>query len=489
MPILPPSTADYVRFHALHRPSAVALVDCDRQVTYAQFHRDLKRLTRAMRMFGLPAGSSVAVQCEELYLHWLILLACEGLGLVSASFLATEHEVSRALLEHVDLAISEHDVPASWTKARHLLTQAWVDQVLSQDEPSDDAPQGGAIGQDQPQRIRRSSGSTGTQKMMVAHRAGEENALRSFIVHMGFSRETRLLITSYFTVASTYMRATACLRVGATCMFDARLSLAQAIAALKPTHVRLFQYQAAAVLRELPENYQKPDRLTVMLGAGPLSDDLRRQILGRLATDIVYTYNTNETLMIAVIGPDGIATPRPGAEAEVVDEDDKALPPGRSGRIRVKTDSQVDGYLGDPDATADLFRNGWFYTGDAGIAVVPPRLRVLGRVDEVLNLGGLKYLPSQIEDAIIREVRVQDAGVTSIPGERGAEEIGIAVVLNSTTTLPTVADLISKRIVPPGTRLRLISVEALPRTETGKIQRHRLRSLFQQPAPPAIHQV
>src|SRR5262249_9950382 len=207
----------------------------------------------------------------------------------------------------------------------------------------------------------------------------------------------------------------------------------------------------------LPENLPKPYRLTVMLGAGPLSDDLRRQILERLATDIIYTYNTNETLMIAVIGSDGTATPRPGSEVEVVDEDDKPLPVGRSGRIRVKTDSQVDGYLEDPDATARLFRNGWFYTGDAGMVVAPRRFRVLGRVDEVLNLGGLKYLPSQIEDAIIRQAHVRDAGVTSIQGERGGNEIGIAVVLGPTASLSTVADSVSGGIVPPGTPVRLIA--------------------------------
>jgi len=312
----------------------------------------------------------------------------------------------------------------------------------------------------------------------VAYRAGEERALGSFAFHMGFARDTRLLITSYFTVASMYLRATACLRLGATCMFDGRLSLAQAIAVYKPTHVRLFQYQAAHVLSELPESYQKPASLTVMLGAGPLGDELRQQITTRLATDIVYTYNTNETLMIAVIDADGIATVRPGAKAEVVDEEGNSQPPGRMGRIRVKTDSQVKGYLEDHNTTARLFKDGWFYTGDLGVAVAPHRFRVLGRFDDVLNLGGLKYLPSDIEDQIMRGGCVQDAAVTSIPGERGPDEIGIAVVLYPSSSLDSVTSSLSAGILPPGTRMRVISVAKLPRTETGKLQRHMLRPMF-----------
>jgi 2,3-dihydroxybenzoate-AMP ligase len=476
---LPPSTTDYVRFHALHHPSSVALINRDQQITYCQFYSDLRKLISTLKRIALPAGSSIAVECDDLYLHWMILLACEATGLVSASFVATERDSSsRALLTYVDLAICEHDLPKPSAKVTLNLAKAWVAEVLAQDEPLEEALAGGTIGLDQPQRIRRSSGSTGTQKMMVAHRGSEEMALQAFAAHMGFSKDTRLLITSSFAVGSMYMRATACLRLGATCI-DARLSPAHAIETYKPTHVRLFQYQAALVLSELPPTYQKPRRLTVMLGAGPLSDELRQRIVARLATDIIYTYNTNETLIIAVIDPDGVATLRPGAEAQVVDDDDTPVPPGRTGRICVRTDSQVHGYLNDPDTTARFFKDGWFYTGDIGALVGPRRLRVLGRFDDVLNIGGIKYLPSDIEDEIVRIAPVKEAGVTSILGESGAEELAVALVLNPSAQFDAVLDSLSKRWLPREMRGHIIAVEKLPRTETGKIQRHILKSMFQ----------
>lgn len=477
MPDLPPSTIDYIRFHALHRPSSVALINHDRQITYAQFYSDLRKLIPGLREFALPAASSVAVECDDVYLHWLLLLACEALGLVSASFVGTEGAGSAALLAHVDLALCEHDPPRDGAKRTHRLTAGWLAELLAREEPAETSALGGVICLDQPQRIRRSSGSTGLQKMMVARRGGEERMLHAFAVHMGFSPETRLLITVSFAVASMYMRATACLRLGATCIFDPRLSIAQAIQTHKPTHVRLFQYEAVLLLRELPPSLLKPERLTVMLGAAPLSDELRREISSRLATNLIYTYNTNETMMIAVIDAHGIATPRPGAEAQVVDDDGTPLPPGRAGRIRVRTDSQVDSYLDDLETTARLFRDGWVYTGDLGVLIGDRRFKVLGRVDEVLNIGGIKYLPSEIENEIARIAPVKDVGVTSVLGDGGAEEIAIALVLKPAVQFDAVLDLLSKS-VPASMRAHVIAVDALPRTETGKLQRHVLKSMF-----------
>ena len=481
---LPPSTADYVRFHALHRPSSVALINRGKEVTYAKFYRDIRKLAHALRKFAPPAGGTVAVECDDVYLHWLILLACESLGLVTGSFLGNNDPGSGALLAYVDLVICEHDFPASRCKAVHKLTQSWVTEALSQDEPPEDASNEEAIALDRPQRVRRSSGSTGTQKMMLASRYGEEIALAAYATHMSLSKDTRLLITSYFTVTSMYLRATACLRLGATSIFDARMTLAQAIVAYKPTHVRLFQYQAALVLSELPSTYRKPERLTVMLGAGPLSDDLRQQIMARLATDIVYTYNTNETMMIAVIDTDGIGTLRPGVEAEVVDDHGGLLPLGSTGRIRIKTEGQVDGYLNDPETTARLFINGWFYPGDIGMSVAPRRLRVLGRSDDVLNIGGLKHLPSVIENEILRKAPfpIKDVGVTSIRGVSGNEEVAVALVLDQSTQLDAVVAWLLGNALSREMGGQIIAVDRLPRTETGKIQRHILKSMFRRQA-------
>jgi acyl-coenzyme A synthetase/AMP-(fatty) acid ligase len=477
----PPSTADYVRFHALHRPESVALIDNGRDITYGRFYADLKKLTSALRHVLPPAARSAAVECGQLYLHWLLLLACENLGVVTASLQSDLMPISKATLDFVDMVICEHDVPAAWASKTYQLKQAWVSGVLAQSEPDERHESPNAVMKlSDARRILRSSGTTGVGKMMVASRSLEEVHIQTFIMHMGFSKDTRYLITGYFTVASMYWRATACLRLGATCVFEGRTTLAQAIAAHKPTHVRLFQYQVKLVLDELPPTYQKPERLTVMMGAGPLPDDMRRQIMARLATDLVYTYNSNETCMIGVVDAEGIVTLRPGVDAEVIDEHGRPLPPGEVGRLKIRTDTLVDGYADDPDATARAFVDGWFHSNDMGVLVGPRRLKILGRIDDVLNIGGMKIVPSVVEDMILAVAPVQEAGATSIRGPDGIDEICIAVVPIASADLSTIEATIAAKVLPRTLgRAHVMAMDQLPRTDTGKLQRHLLKAAFQ----------
>ena len=210
-----------------------------------------------------------------------------------------------------------------------------------------------------------------------------------------------------------------------------------------------------------------------------MPDDMRERIMARLATDLVYTYNSNETWMIAAVDAEGVATLRPGADVEVVDEHGRPLPPGKVGRLKIRTDSQVAGYANDDEATARVFKDGWFYSSDMGMLVDRRRLRILGRIDDILNIGGMKIVPSLIEDMIVGLAPVQEAGVTSIPVPEGIDEICIALVPNASTDEKAIEALLMSTVLPPMLKpAHVMALEKLPRTETGKLQRHLLKAAF-----------
>ncbi len=479
---VPPPPPDYVRFHGLHRPTAIALVTNGREITYRKFDSDLRKLTHAVRpILPGPAGT-VAVETDEFYLHWLLLLACENLGVATGSFQAEGIQAYQSLIRSVGLVVAEHEVPATWARKVHKLTAPWVAEALSQPEPHlrEEIPCAAMTLADT-RRFVRSSGTTGPGKMMAVSRAAEEAIVRDYILHMRFSSESKFLITGGFNVGSMFWRATACLRLGATCVVDFRMSIARAIITHKPSHVRLFQHQVKSILDELPGTDEKPAGLTIMMGAGPLSEDMRRQIMARLATSLVYTYNSNETYMIGVVDAEGVVTVRPGADVEVTDDQGGSLPQGQVGRLKIRTDSLVDGYVGDPEATARAFRDGWFYSNDVGMLVGYRRLKLLGRADDILNIGGAKIAPAMIEDMVVERAPVQEAGVTSIPGQDGIDEICIAIVPGRAGAMPQITQAITTRVWPPRLgRAHIMAVDKLPRTETGKLQRHLLRAAFQQ---------
>ena len=72
-------TTDYIAFHAAERPSAVAIVVNGREISYAEFARDLRKMTRALREFALPRGAFVAIGVDDIYLRWLLRFAFERL--------------------------------------------------------------------------------------------------------------------------------------------------------------------------------------------------------------------------------------------------------------------------------------------------------------------------------------------------------------------------------------------------------------------------
>jgi acyl-coenzyme A synthetase/AMP-(fatty) acid ligase len=473
---LPPSTSDYVRFHALHRPDAIALVNKGRSIDYATFDGDLGRFTRALHGFGLPRRSTVAVACEDLYVHWLLLLACEDVGVATISFLNEERDLP-LLLAHVGLVLSSHELAAEDGPKLHRLTKEWLADVFASPaiEAGDAPPTPAEL--DDPQRMRRSSGTTGGPKLMVAKRKVEEHRVSNHSAALGFTSRSRLLISTPFAVGSIYAYATACLRVGGTGITSGK-DLAREIVQHRPTHVRLYPFQVKELLDQLPGDFRKPAEFTVILGAAPLSEALQREILARLATRLDYLYSINEVGTIAAIGADGLGTLRPGVRAKIVDAGGAPVPAGKPGRLRVKTMTMVDGYLGNPQLTARAFRDGWFDTSDDATLLPSGHLKLAGRSDDVLNIGGVKFAPQAIEDLLTGRLPDEELAVTSLPDAEGIEELVVAVVFKDRAKAGEDATRIGKCLPKSLGRIRVIGVTRIPRTaETGKVQRARLKAM------------
>jgi len=165
----------------------------------------------------------------------------------------------------------------------------------------------------------------------------------------------------------------------------------------------------------------------------------------------------------------------PGAQVEVVGDRDQPLPFGEMGRIRVKTDCMVEGYLNDPEATARVFRNGWFYSGDLGILHDARRLQVIGRGDDLLNIGWNKFSPDMLEGLTLAAGGIGDVGVCSVPNADGIEEIAIAV----SDPRGSPQELLERityafRDIEIG-RFHLLRLDRIPRNANGKIQRNCLK--------------
>ncbi len=165
--------------------------------------------------------------------------------------------------------------------------------------------------------------------------------------------------------------------------------------------------------------------------------------------------------------------PSPGTELRVVREDGSAAPPGEEGELQVRGASVFTGYLNDPEATRAAFTvDGWFRTGDLATMDADGNTRLAGRTKDVINRGGIKFNPLDVETLLLKHPAIEQAAIVPMPdpvlGEKGC--LFVTLKPGATLTLAEVtgwldAAQVSKLKWPE----RLEIVDAMPLTPTRKI--------------------
>jgi acyl-CoA synthetase (AMP-forming)/AMP-acid ligase II len=172
-----------------------------------------------------------------------------------------------------------------------------------------------------------------------------------------------------------------------------------------------------------------------------------------------------------VIGTVGIAT---GVEIGVVDAEDRFVDAGAPGEVCIRGPGVTPGYLANPEANAASFFDGWFRTGDQGILDARGYLRLVGRIKELINRGGEKISPAEVEDVLLAHPAVADAVAFGIPDEKYGEQVAAAVALAGAVTERELLDHCRERLAAFKVPTVVHVLDAIPRTPTGKLQRRRI---------------
>jgi acyl-CoA synthetase (AMP-forming)/AMP-acid ligase II len=168
----------------------------------------------------------------------------------------------------------------------------------------------------------------------------------------------------------------------------------------------------------------------------------------------------------------------PDVTVEIVSETGQVLPRGSEGLIRVKSTHAVDHYIGDPEASAKTFREGCFYPGDIGSLDAQNLLRIVGRHDALLNLGGDKINPEVIERTLAACEGVAECAAFGSPNELGIDNVWAAVVAGSETDDDKLRIYCEANLPPQFRPVGFIRVDRLPRNEMGKLDRRALPNLL-----------
>jgi long-chain acyl-CoA synthetase len=175
--------------------------------------------------------------------------------------------------------------------------------------------------------------------------------------------------------------------------------------------------------------------------------------------------------------PGTVGIPVPGVEMRIVNDDGEELPRGEVGEIVVRGANVMKGYWKRPDATAEVFRDGWFLTGDLGIEDEDGYFAIVDRKKDLIIVNGMNVYPRVVEEALYRFAGIREAAVVGEPHDLHGE-IPIAYVVLDPASGAGEADIraycreqLGRHEVPR----RIVILKDLPKTATGKILKRELR--------------
>lgn len=160
-----------------------------------------------------------------------------------------------------------------------------------------------------------------------------------------------------------------------------------------------------------------------------------------------------------------------GVDVGIMDEAGVLLPQGHTGEVVVRGANIVDGYENNPEANTAAFVDGWFRTGDQGELDADGYLRITGRLKELINRGGEKISPLEIDDVLLRHPAVAEALAFAVPHKTLGEEVHAAVVLKGAVTERELRDFCASQLAEFKVPRVIHTLESIPRGATGKLQR------------------
>lgn len=297
--------------------------------------------------------------------------------------------------------------------------------------------------------------------------------------------DVSLCVMPLFHVHGLVASALATLRTGGTVVLPPRFSASAFWPTVKTQ--RATWYTAVPTIHQVLLERAEADQAPApgMSGlrfirscSAPLAPTILVQLEARFGCPVIEAYGMTEAAHQITSNPLPPAVRRPGSvgratgvQVAIMDEQSKFLPSGVPGEVVIRGANVTRGYVHNPAANAAAFTNGWFRTGDHGVLDADGYLTLVGRLKELINRGGEKISPYEIEDVLLAHPAVAEAVSFAIPDAKYGEEVAAAVVLRAEVSEAALTRHCRERLAPFKVPKQIYLVRHIPRTATGKVQR------------------
>jgi long-chain acyl-CoA synthetase len=495
--------------HARYRPQHTAVVFEGQRFCYADFNRRVNRLANAMQQRGLGKGQRVATllpNCLELLeIYWVaaktgivvVPLSPMLLGSGLASLLGDSEAVllftNNALRPVVDEAKRELD---TLTPGRVILVDgasSGYPGYAELTDASEQEPRDAGLQPDDVYNIMYTSGTTGLPKGIV-----HTHLIRAYygtLMANAFriGPESVVLHTGSIVFNGAFTTLMPCFHSGATYILHPQFdvdALIDTIKRDKVTHTMMVPSQIVAMLNSPRFDPAAMQSLQMILSLGaPLHNEHKEQLNRHLPGRFYELYGLTEGFVTILDRDDAIrkqgsvGVPPPFSEMRIRLDDGNWAGPNQVGEIVGRGPLLMPGYFKRPDLTAQAIVDGWLNTGDLGYTDEDGYLYLVDRKKEMIDSGGVKIYPRDIEDVVVRHPDVQEAAVFGIPHEKWGETPLASVVLKRPGTIDAaqLAEWINSRVSARYQRVSgVVILDAFPRNAAGKILKRELRDAYWQ---------
>ena len=235
--------------------------------------------------------------------------------------------------------------------------------------------------------------------------------------------------------------------------------------------------------KPLPNARSIHDLRFVLSGGAPLTSEVQEALSAALGVPVLEHYGSSEAMQVSSNRPPP-GPAKPGTcgipdkgTVKIVAESGREVAPGEHGEILLGGPTVTSGYLDAPELNRGSFVDGWFRTGDIGSIDSDGFLTLHGRKTEMINRGGEKISPAEVDDALQRHPAVAEAAAFAVPHPRLGEDVAAAVVLRegATATPLELREFLLQSLAQFKIPRRIVFVDRLPKGATGKVQRQRLK--------------
>jgi acyl-CoA synthetase (AMP-forming)/AMP-acid ligase II len=475
---------DHIFSWARREPGRIALRHDGYAVSYGDFAQSILVARAKLASMGCSGPGIAVLLTDHIGDGWVLSLALRSLGLTTLVPPAAD-TIRDLPLSNVRFALLiEQSAPQGIEQAcrsRGFPILRFADLP----EPSGIPP---LIPQQPPGgHILLTSGTTGRHKMLLIEPEGEDeyHAERRRVLGIDENTVFHVFNCGLWTGAG-YKTAAAVWAVGGTVVIQQAEPIYAALL-IPGTHAVVVPSTLADILAAPEGAFPRQEEMQLSLTGGRTNHEKIEEARRRISPNL---YNRLSSTEASIFGFTPLETrederwhrPVPGRSVQVVDAQDRPLPPGALGHLRVSTKGGPCRYLGDPEATAACFRNGFFYPGDLAVAGADGRFALQGRATDVININGHKVSPAPIEERLQEQLGASGACLFSTPDDEGQEHIHLVIEASSSVAVAharsVFRDACRKAGVYGDIDAGFTIVDQLPRTRTGKIIRSMVKEQF-----------